>query len=100
MSMKSCLAAIHACCQSAVASVPGTIHTEGLSRSSFKPYTNVTSSSCRCFCAGTLGVVLGYLAWVPFAPNFDYEEAPVWVYLGAAAAIFWSQTMDAVDGKQ
>eukprot|EP00976_Prorocentrum_cordatum_P093958 1189605-Prorocentrum_minimum.AAC.3 len=29
MSMKSCLAAIHACCQSAVASVPGTIHTEG-----------------------------------------------------------------------
>jgi hypothetical protein len=50
--------------------------------------------------AGTLGVVLGYFVWVPYSPNFYYEEAPLWVYLAAAASIFWSQTMDAVDGKQ
>jgi len=49
---------------------------------------------------GTLGVVLGYSVWVPYSPNFYYEEAPLWVYLAAAGGIFWSQTMDAVDGKQ
>ena len=47
-----------------------------------------------------LGVVMGYLVWIPFAPNFEYETAPLWVYLAAAFSIFWSQTMDAIDGKQ
>jgi ethanolaminephosphotransferase len=49
---------------------------------------------------GFIGVVIAYLILVVwYAPNM-YEDAPPWAHLLAAAAIFFYQTMDALDGKQ
>eukprot|EP00238_Polyblepharides_amylifera_P008912 CAMPEP_0196582080 /NCGR_PEP_ID=MMETSP1081-20130531/37387_1 /TAXON_ID=36882 /ORGANISM="Pyramimonas amylifera, Strain CCMP720" /LENGTH=336 /DNA_ID=CAMNT_0041902555 /DNA_START=220 /DNA_END=1227 /DNA_ORIENTATION=+ len=52
---------------------------------------------------GTLGLVVGHCVWWFFSPNFDsYADSPppYWVYLVSTFSMFWSQTMDAIDGKQ
>ncbi|EGG22607.1 CDP-alcohol phosphatidyltransferase [Cavenderia fasciculata] len=48
---------------------------------------------------GTIGIIISFLIVGWYTPNYE-GILPTWVYLLAAAALFFYQTMDNVDGKQ
>jgi phosphatidylglycerophosphate synthase len=49
---------------------------------------------------GFIGIIIAYLVLVVWYASNMNETAPGWAYLLAAGAIFFYQTMDALDGKQ
>ncbi|RHY45391.1 hypothetical protein DYB34_012065 [Aphanomyces astaci] len=48
---------------------------------------------------GLIAVIVSHIIVASYSPNFE-GEAPAWVYLFSAVALFFYQTLDNLDGKQ